>query len=378
MAQVCTARRRFKADKTTSVWAMSWSIRSRRTTTPCRLAALLEHAVQKLGADILPADTDHGHLEFTDGTAGKSYECDINIMSSDSDKRLVYWFVSSFNPSQPSTAKLSALSQGFSTQKGSTSLALDFLREGFLTPSAGTILSHDPKNPDEKGDILSYLDPILNQAVSEKATIYLWGSKYSDKDGSSGIHDIHMNQGNGGSFESENATYQDGGVVIESANGTWQGIFLAFATQTLQTDDKGDPEGQTFAQALGGDTASSTATDAAKTSHATKGTVGIEAAIVNPRGPDAGRETVYVQNRSAKAQSLKGWTIENDKGESQKLGDDVEVSAHSKRKFAVPDIALGNKGGKILLKDAQGTVVSEVSYAEKDARKEGKLVYFAQ
>lgn len=344
-------------------------------------------AASWLHTDDFPASSTHGHLEFTDGTDGETYECDINIMSSDSDKRLVYWFVSDFHPSnQPSTAKLSALPKGFSTQKGSTSLALDFLREGFLVPSAGTLLSHDPQDPDEKGDILSYLDPILDQAVKEKATIYLWGSKYSDSDGSSGIHDIHMNQGNGGSFVRENGTYQDGGVVIQSADGTWQGVFLAFATQTLQTDDKGDPEGQTFAQALGGDTASSTATDAARTSHTTKGTVGIEAAVVNPRGPDRdpqtgrGHETVYVQNRSARAQSLEGWTIEDDNGRSQALagdGGDVRVSAHSKRGFGVPDLALGNKGGKILLKDAQGTVVSEVKYTEKDARKQGRLVYFA-
>lgn len=329
-----------------------------------------------------PADTDHGHLEFTDGTANKSYEADVNIMSSDKDKRLVYWFVSDFNPTQPAISKLQALSPGYAAQKGSTSLALDFLREGFLTPSAGTLLSHNPKDPTEKNDILSYLDPILSAAVSSKATIYLWGSKYSDSDGSSGIHDIHMNQGNSGSFESENGTYQDGGIVIESANGTWQGIFLAFATETEKTDSKGDPDGPTFADALGGGSTSTTSTAAARSSHATKGTVGIEAAIVNPKGPDrdahgVGKgETVYVQNKSASDQSLKGWTIETAAGGKETLGD-VTLSAHSKRGFEVPGAPLGNKGGKILLKDAQGDTVSEVSYTEKDAKKEGHLVYFA-
>lgn len=305
----------------------------------------------------------------------------MNIMSSDKDTRLVYWFVSNFNASQPSTSKLQALSQGFSSQKGSTSLGLDFLREGFLDVNKGTLLSHDPKDPNETNDILSYLDPIMNQAVQEKATIYLWGSKYSDSNGSSGIHDIHMNQGNSGSFKRDNGTYQDGGIVIESPSGTWEGIFLAFATQTLKTDSSGDPEGETFAQALGGDTTATTSTSAARSTHATKGTVGIEAALVNPVGPDSNptqgpRETVYVQNKSASAQSLQGWTIENDKGEGETLGD-VELSAHSKRGFEVPSAPLSNKGGKILLKDAQGTIVSEVSYTAKEAKKEGRLVYFA-
>lgn len=303
-------------------------------------------------------------------------------MSSDKDKRLVYWFVSHFDAKQPSTSDLQALSQGFSTQKGSSSLALDFVRGGFLDINKGTLLSHDPKDPSEKNDILSYLDPIMNQAISEKATVYLWGSKYSDSDGSSGIHDIHMNQGNGGSFKSENATYQDGGIVFEFANGTWEGVFLAFATQTPKTDESGDPEGDTFAETLGGDTSSSTSTNTARTSSATKGTVAIEAAVVNPRGPDADaaagkRETVYIQNRSSKGQSLKGWTIENGQGGLHRLGD-VVLSAHSKRGFEVPECPLSNKGGDILLKDDQGNTISEVGYSDRDARKEGRLLYFAQ
>lgn len=303
-------------------------------------------------------------------------------MSSDKDKRLVYWFVSDFNPAQPATAKLQALAPGFTTEKGSASLALDFLREGFLDPSAGTLLSHNPSDPTNKNDLLAYLDPILSAAVSSKATIYLWGSKYSDSDGSSGIHDIHMNQGNSGSFKKENGTYQDGGIVIQSASGTWQGIFLAFATEADKTDSNGDPDGPTFADALGGDSTSTTSTAAARSSHATKGAVGIEAAIVNPSGADhdahgVGRgETVYVQNKSASDQSLKGWTIETGAGGKETLGD-ATLSAHSKRGFEVPGASLGNKGGKILLKDAQGETVSEVSYTEKEARKEGQLVYFA-
>lgn len=328
------------------------------------------------------ASSTHGHLEFTDGTNNnKTYEADVNISSSGSDTRLVYWFVSNFNPKQPSTTKLSALDKGFSAQKGSSSLALDFLRESFLDPSAGTLVSHDPSDPTEKGDISSYVDPIMNQAVQEKATIYIWGSHYSDSNGEEGIHDIHMNQGDSGSFEKENGTYQDGGIVIQSADGSWRGIFLAFATDTLKTDDNGNPEGQTFAQALGGDSSSNTATDDTKKSHATKGTVGIEAAVVNPKGPDreakeGKRERVYVQNRGANDVSLKGWKIENGHGQGQTLGDDAQVSAHSKHCFEVSEAQLGNRGGKILLKDTNGHTVSEVNYTEKQASKEGSLLYF--
>ncbi|ROV88847.1 hypothetical protein VMCG_10189 [Cytospora schulzeri] len=338
------------------------------------------------------ADTDHGHLTFTDSTdSSKSHEADVNIMSSGKETRLVYWLVSSYNAQKPSTSQLQALSQGFSKQSGSDSLALDLLREDLVDVDTGVLLSHDAKDPDEKGDILSYLDPIMDEAVSSKATIYIWGSQYKDSDGSSGIHDIHMNQGSAGSFEKENGTYQDGGIVIEFGGDRWEGVFLAFASQATKTDSKGDPDGPTFASTLsdssssgaagspstGGGTTDTTTTPPAT---ATKG-VSIEAALVNPTGPDdaptsGGQgETVYVMNRSSKAQSLEGWTVGNDKGESQALSG--SISANVKKEVAVKGFRLSNKGGKIVLKDGKGETVSEVSYTEKQARKEGKLLYFA-
>lgn len=347
------------------------------------------------------ADSDHGHLIFTDSTdSSKTYEADVNIMSSGKDTRLVYWLVSSYDAQKPSTSQLKALSQGFSKQSGSSSLALDLLREKLVDVDSGVLLSHDAKNPDEKGDILSYLDPIMDEAVSSKATIYIWGSRYEDSDGSAGIHDIHMNQGSAGSFEKENGTYQDGGIVIETGD-RWEAVFLAFASQATKTDTKGNPDGPTFATALsdssssgsgsGTSTGTSTGTSGTNTTtgggsgsaQTTKG-VAIEAALVNPTGPDdeaatssggQGGETVYVMNRSSKAQSLAGWTVGNDKGGSQELSGGI--SAHAKRGVPVKDFRLSNKGGKIVLKDKQGATVSEVSYTAQQARKQGKLLYFA-
>jgi uncharacterized protein YukJ len=332
------------------------------------------------------ADSDHGHLIFTDSTdSSKTYEADVNIMSSGKDTRLVYWLVSSYDAQKPSTSQLKALSQGFSKQSGSSSLALDLLREKLVDVDSGVLLSHDAKDPDEKGDILSYLDPIMDEAVSSKATIYIWGSRYEDSDGSAGIHDIHMNQGSAGSFEKENGTYQDGGIVIEMGD-RWEAVFLAFASQATKTDAKGNPDGPTFATALSDSSSSSGSGTSTGTSgtNTTKG-VAIEAALVNPTGPDddaaatssggQGGETVYVMNRSSKAQSLEGWTVGNDKGGSQELSG--EISANAKRGVPVSEFRLSNKGGKIVLKDKQGATVSEVSYTAQQARKQGRLLYFA-
>jgi len=56
-----------------------------------------------------------------------------------------------------------------------------------------------------------------------------------------GIHDIHMNQGNGGQYANDNGTYQDGALIIESPDSTCQVFFIAFQSQTFQTDDNGNP-----------------------------------------------------------------------------------------------------------------------------------------
>jgi len=47
-----------------------------------------------------------------------------------------------------------------------------------------------------------------------------------------------MNQGNKGNHEYENGVYQDGGLLIHyPPQNTWTAIFLAFQSQSWDTDD---------------------------------------------------------------------------------------------------------------------------------------------
>ncbi len=141
-------------------------------------------------AGMAHAKPDHGHITFTDGTSEK-LDSAVNVESSSADTRLVYWLLRDFDKTHPIAQKLTTLEPGFHAQKGEGSLGLDFLRDSFLDVNDGLLLSHDA--PGSGHDILDYLDPILNQAVTSKATIYLYGSKYDGGNGD-GIHDIHMNQ----------------------------------------------------------------------------------------------------------------------------------------------------------------------------------------
>lgn len=338
------------------------------------------------------SDDNHGILTFTDGSNKTNLTADVNIESTSSDTRLVYWLNSAFDATHPTIQSLTSLSLGFAKQSGSSSLALDFLRSGLVDVNKGILLSHDAQTAGDAGssDIIDYLNPIMNSAITDKATVYLYGSQYNDSDGASGIHDIHMNQGNAGSFKKDNGTYQDGGIIISFPDGHWEAVFLAFAVQATTTDDTGNPASgsETFATLLGGANAPAapksdddTGVPAGKSTASGAGAVAIEAAIVNPVGPDRKPtsglgETVYIMNRSSAAVSLKGWTISNGKGSQVETLGDVSLAANSKKGFSVPEAPLSNKGGKIVLKNPAGKVVHEVEYSEKQAKKEGKLLYF--
>jgi uncharacterized protein YukJ len=120
----------------------------------------------------------------------------------------------------------------------------------------GKVLPHDVDG--QNNDILDKLKPVLRRAIEKKATIYLFGSKYNNL-GSihnvrGGIHNIHLNQGSLPRYE--NNIYRDGGFLLdfkEDQHQHWEGVFLAFASQRVPTDDQtGEPteESQALADIL--------------------------------------------------------------------------------------------------------------------------------
>jgi hypothetical protein len=92
---------------------------------------------------------------------------------------------------------------------------------------------------DSNGDnALDALAPHLDAAQR----IYIFGERYED--GTNGIHDVHMNQGDpaGSQWYSSNGLWQDGGVACQGAAGNvviWQ---VRFKTQSLNTDGQGHPK----------------------------------------------------------------------------------------------------------------------------------------
>ncbi|KAF9326612.1 hypothetical protein BG006_009974 [Podila minutissima] len=179
----------------------------------------------------------HIHIFFThdkDATSGKYYGAAINVKSRSEDSRLIFWHKENFQDPIV-TSDLKRLHQQkfyrlpsntFSSLKG-----LDYIRMEDLIPNfpeGGTILDHDVTG--RHNDMLDKMRPILDRAIQNRATVYLFGSQY---DNASGLHNVHMNQG--GLPRYSNGVNQDGAILIQFKR-HWEAVFLAFGSQRFPTD----------------------------------------------------------------------------------------------------------------------------------------------
>jgi uncharacterized protein YukJ len=128
-------------------------------------------------------------------------------------------------------------------------LALDFVRE---TVSGGpmvdrnsmTLLPLSYSASHRHNDLHNEVVDLLNRTIADAdGTLYAFGSSYADPGGIKGIHDIHMNQGNPrGNHDQDNGVWQDGALFVNlPSQNTWIAIFIAFQTQSWNTNNSGDP-----------------------------------------------------------------------------------------------------------------------------------------
>jgi len=200
---------------------------------------------------------------------------------------------------------------------------------------------------------------VFRALADPQARVYAFGERWGPESGlpdkvfgfqpGNGIHDIHMNQGNGGQFAGDNGVWQDGALLIHfPAQSQWVGFFLAFQSQGWHTDDR---TGHIIA--VPGDAADRR--------------VRIVAALVNPVGPAPELETITLLNSSPDSIDLTGWSVVD------RLKQRFAVPAQSLPAGATlqlgvqPPVALGNKGGLITLLDGHGLKVDGVAYTAADA-----------
>lgn len=181
------------------------------------------------------------HFRIPVQTSAGSFTIDVNVQSFDKSE-VLYQIVQPFTPPDP--ASLLALPDGVTamiSQPGG--LALDYVRETIggqpmVARSSMTLL------PIGHGHLQDQVATVVNQAIEDEAGIvYAFGSSFADPGGAAGIHDIHMNQGNPlASHGQDNGTWQDGALFLYlPSQEQWIAVFLAFQTESWQTDDQGNP-----------------------------------------------------------------------------------------------------------------------------------------
>ncbi len=104
-------------------------------------------------------------------------------------------------------------------------------------------------------------------------------------------------------------------------------------------------------------------------------TIRIVAALVNPRGREAGSETLSLLNVSDSPVNLDGWQVQDSRGRIDVIGN-VLITPGVMQTFVLSNVKLTNSGGSIGLLTPGGEVVEQVSYSAADARREGWLVKF--
>ncbi|KAH7187344.1 hypothetical protein DER44DRAFT_853852 [Fusarium oxysporum] len=322
--------------------------------------------------------TPHLSLYFDDDK-GEEGRAAINIKSGNREEsRLAYWTVSKF--AHDITNKLAQLSNGFHLLAGTSEqrldgLALDYIRSNLFSRDTGRILPHDVDGADN--DILDQLKPILDRAISAKATVYIYGSEFSS---GKGIHNVHMNQGNSGRWLKDNGVFQDGALIFQFED-HWEAVFIGFASQAAHTRDGPERAGyplpdedfKTWANFL----APERSDEDKEQDDIADSPVFIAEALVNPPGPDqqpgTPPETISLKNRTGGEIDLSGWKIRIKTGDTQILPSDMRIGANDTMTIQT-SVPLSNKGGIITLLNAQGLKVHGVSYTREEAN--GAVIVF--
>jgi uncharacterized protein YukJ len=307
----------------------------------------------------------------------------INVQSQDGSD-VAYLIDSAFR--HPITELIEGLPLGFralpSTPAGG---GLDYIRGNLADPREFVPLPFNVPGPDN--DLNEKLDHYVQRAMAdERALVYAFGQQWGPepqrdkifgfKPGS-GIHDIHMNQGNDAGHKGDDGVWQDGGLIFQFPDQKqWVAFFLKFQSQAWHTDDKtghalpatggGPPSDTVPPPPLGPDTP--------PTTDVPDGLLRIVAALANDtKSPE--RETVTIINTSNRAINLAGWQLADKAKNKTSLGGSIEAGA-TQVVLVKPPMALSNKGGIITLLDDGGRKVHGVSYTKAQASNPGWTIVF--
>lgn len=176
----------------------------------------------------------------------------VNVLSTDQPKEVLYFIDNDFD--HEITRKLADLVVGFTPVASAPGgIALDYVRgQMFETWKMRPLPMLS--NGSGTNDMNDMLDAAITRAIGDaEAELFAFGQRFEDKQPDQifkfkpgrGIHDIHMNQGNGRDHANENGAWQDGGLFVHFPEADrWIAVFIAFQSQSFKTDAAGNALGE--------------------------------------------------------------------------------------------------------------------------------------
>jgi uncharacterized protein YukJ len=316
--------------------------------------------------DRLLGTNENPHYQVHATSNNEHFRIAINVKSQLSPSELLYGTIEHFQ--HVMTAGLPALPFGFTPLISKPDgQALDYIRSNLFDRRDMIPLAFDI--PGRDNDLNEKLDFYIRRAMeTEDAVLYAFGERWGPEPGKAdkvfgfklgnGIHDIHMNQGNSGSFTKDDGVYQDGGLLIHfPSENRWIAVFLAFQSQSWHTDD------QTGHSVTG--PKEEPVPDPGTKPAPIEGSIRIAGAIVLSEGNES--ETITLLNASNLAVDLAGWVIANKAKQTHKLQGVIQPGQFMSIPIIEPDF-LRNTGDIITLLDRNGMKINGVSYTKHQVK----------
>ncbi len=181
-------------------------------------------------------------------SADQNYRIAVNVQSVDGSDVLAYFDSNFSSPTKLNLPARAAGAAGFTALRtGPDGQGLDYLRDNlFPLDKMGDI-------PGEGSGVTlaNLLDAQIERAKADSQSVVLACGEFFQDRGSDetfgfspekGVHDIHMMQGNSGSFASDNRVNGDGALFIRYKGGETIALFVRFTTESTDTNNNtGNP-----------------------------------------------------------------------------------------------------------------------------------------
>ena len=183
------------------------------------------------------------HYEIWVEAGGADYRIAVNVRSVDGSDVVAYFDPNFAKATKCNLAGLAAEPGLKYLDAGPNGQGLDYLRDGLFSLDSMQDVPADGSGV----SLANLLDAQVERAKADaEAVVIAFGEHYADQgqdrtfgfEPEQGVHDIHMMQGNSGSFASDNRVNGDGALSIRYRGGETVALFVRFSVQALETDDR--------------------------------------------------------------------------------------------------------------------------------------------